>query len=753
MTRTYDAGGAVTGETYPSGRTLTYAYDAAGRLASLSGNLGDGVSRSYASGLTYDARGQLATERFGTATPLFHLRGYNVRGQRYLTQVGTGSAGSWNRGMLVTHYGAQDFAGPWGSSGADNNGNALRTAHYIPSDDAITNWTAFVQDHFYDGLNRLTRTFERSDTTTAPGLWTPRYDTAWTYDRYGNRTEGAGPLRANPNPIVVTDGSGFGVTTLSWTAAAGMNVEVRVNAPNGALFAAGSGSGSAATGKWVANGTTFYLQNVTGGLGLTGANALGMATAGVTATAPATPTPDGNTNRLVGTGIEYDAAGNMTRDGVTGGGLRTYDGENRMTAAQGAGGTWFRYVYDADGKRVKRNVGTASETWMVYGIDGELIAEYAAPNGVNPKPSDAVREYAYRLGEMLIQADASDCKWLVSDHLGSPRIILGKSGSLADTKRRDFMPFGEDLGAGQFGRTTALGYEASGTPSNPREKFATYERDDETGLDFAQARYYASKLGRFTSVDPENAGAEADDPQTWNAYAYGLNNPLRYSDPDGLKVRVRDLNGNEQILSDREAKDGLFNKEYQRSVGGEVKDGNIYSNGELVGTYERISFDDQSDQFNQLMFGNRFDPGLVARAPVMNEAIRKFAGATGQAGIAIGTAGTSQLFLYSILYTGGLVRGVAEGEYEGEYGNWQVPLALNPNIPIGKQLAGQGQLKDLRSNKNLKGIDIEHLLSKTPVELERMVKSGAISQKIYRTFMKTGEGRDLGGRRGGGKIR
>jgi YD repeat-containing protein len=31
--------------------------------------------------------------------------------------------------------------------------------------------------------------------------------------------------------------------------------------------------------------------------------------------------------------------------------LRTYDGENRMTAAQGAGGTWFRYVYDADGKR------------------------------------------------------------------------------------------------------------------------------------------------------------------------------------------------------------------------------------------------------------------------------------------------------------------------------------------------------------------------------------------------------------------
>ncbi len=66
------------------------------------------------------------------------------------------------------------------------------------------------------------------------------------------------------------------------------------------------------------------------------------------------------------------------------------------------------------------------------------------------------------------------------------------------------MPFGEDLGAGQFGRTTALGYKPSGTPSNLREKFATYERDAKTGLDFAQARYYQSRLGRFTGVDPYN---------------------------------------------------------------------------------------------------------------------------------------------------------------------------------------------------------------------------------------------------------
>jgi RHS repeat-associated protein len=152
----------------------------------------------------------------------------------------------------------------------------------------------------------------------------------------------------------------------------------------------------------------------------------------------------------------------------------------------------------------------------------------------------------------LIQADAQDCKWLVSDHLGSPRIILGKSGSLADVRRRDFMPFGEDLGAGQFGRTTAQGYEPSGTPSNPREKFATYERDDETGLDFAQARYYQSKLGRFTTPDEFTGGptellAEAAahnpafhaglaEPPSLNKRQYCLNNPLKFVDPAGHRT-------------------------------------------------------------------------------------------------------------------------------------------------------------------------------------------------------------------------
>jgi RHS repeat-associated protein len=61
-----------------------------------------------------------------------------------------------------------------------------------------------------------------------------------------------------------------------------------------------------------------------------------------------------------------------------------------------------------------------------------------------------------------------------------------------------------------------------------------YERDNESGLDFAQARYYNYKLGRFNSVDPVMASADIINPQTWNRYAYVGNNPVNITDPTGL---------------------------------------------------------------------------------------------------------------------------------------------------------------------------------------------------------------------------
>jgi RHS repeat-associated protein len=61
-----------------------------------------------------------------------------------------------------------------------------------------------------------------------------------------------------------------------------------------------------------------------------------------------------------------------------------------------------------------------------------------------------------------------------------------------------------------------------------------YEKDQETGLDFAEARYYQNKHGRFTAVDPLLASGKSANPQTFNRYAYVGNNPLSRTDPTGM---------------------------------------------------------------------------------------------------------------------------------------------------------------------------------------------------------------------------
>lgn len=110
------------------------------------------------------------------------------------------------------------------------------------------------------------------------------------------------------------------------------------------------------------------------------------------------------------------------------------------------------------------------------------------------------------------------------------------------------LPFGEELGAGVGGRTTAQGYSQQ---DGNRKKWAQLERDAETGLDYAQARYYSPTMGRFTSPDEFTGGPDAlfdfvDDaadnptfyadltnPQSLNKYQYTYNNPLNMVDPDG----------------------------------------------------------------------------------------------------------------------------------------------------------------------------------------------------------------------------
>jgi RHS repeat-associated protein len=130
------------------------------------------------------------------------------------------------------------------------------------------------------------------------------------------------------------------------------------------------------------------------------------------------------------------------------------------------------------------------------------------------------------------------------DGVGNVLAVTNRSAAVV-VEQHDYLPFGQEwCGTGICGAVTA------GQP----KRFTGKERDAETGLDYFGARYYGSKIGRFTTVDPNlNMKRALLDPQEWNRYAYGRNNPLRFVDPDGRESMTYYWGGNTNYsLADRQ---------------------------------------------------------------------------------------------------------------------------------------------------------------------------------------------------------
>jgi RHS repeat-associated protein len=86
--------------------------------------------------------------------------------------------------------------------------------------------------------------------------------------------------------------------------------------------------------------------------------------------------------------------------------------------------------------------------------------------------------------------------------------------------------------------TAAIGLRVGQHLNRAWSRYTGKERDQESGLDYFGARYYASSMGRFMS--PDWAAQEEPvpyavlgDPQSLNLYSYVRNNPLSHADPDG----------------------------------------------------------------------------------------------------------------------------------------------------------------------------------------------------------------------------
>ena len=74
------------------------------------------------------------------------------------------------------------------------------------------------------------------------------------------------------------------------------------------------------------------------------------------------------------------------------------------------------------------------------------------------------------------------------------------------------MPFGEELNSdANYRKANDFKY---GQSDSVKQRFTGYQKDTETGLDFAEARMYENHHGRFTAVDPLLASGKSANPQT-----------------------------------------------------------------------------------------------------------------------------------------------------------------------------------------------------------------------------------------------
>lgn len=123
---------------------------------------------------------------------------------------------------------------------------------------------------------------------------------------------------------------------------------------------------------------------------------------------------------------------------------------------------------------------------------------------------------------------------------------------------------------------------------HPKTKFTGKERDAETGLDYFGERYMSAAQGRFTSPDPLPGWQR--DPQSWNMYSYGRNNPLKYVDPTGETYRVCDSEAKKcGDISDAEFEKFRSSSRDLSFRGG--SSGEVYAGRTLSGTFAQNDVD------------------------------------------------------------------------------------------------------------------------------------------------------------------
>jgi len=157
-----------------------------------------------------------------------------------------------------------------------------------------------------------------------------------------------------------------------------------------------------------------------------------------------------------------------------------------------------------------------------------FAAEYLAEANNNPNrcenngigyPAEMEQvSHLHEIFEQEVQRGNQDVSYYYhSDHLSGASMITNSSGQFHQALA--YTPFGEDL----------INVTAGGSGSYETEhRFTGYHRDQESGLDYAHARYYNPDISIFISPDAKWYLSPHE-----SSYVYSGNNPIMYIDPDG----------------------------------------------------------------------------------------------------------------------------------------------------------------------------------------------------------------------------
>jgi len=194
------------------------------------------------------------------------------------------------------------------------------------------------------------------------------------------------------------------------------------------------------------------------------------------------------------------------------------------------------YRYNASGQRTYKKKEGDRPNWYIRDGASKVATvdedELCSINSDGEEDCNFVKRVAWTIllpsGEAIgRQTSASGRRYYLKDHLGSIRAVLDGSGAVKET--RDYYPFGLPLPSR---------YDKGSPPT--KEDFTGYEKDSETQLHYAGARYYSAAFGRFTITD-----RFADKYPSLSPYQYAANNPASLIDVNGDTIWVE--NGEDRI--------------------------------------------------------------------------------------------------------------------------------------------------------------------------------------------------------------